>query len=94
MKVIVIGGTGTIGSAVVDLLKPHHEVIVVGHSGGPVKADIEKKKSIRKLLKKYGPVDAIVCTAGRVEFDKLDRLTDEEWKKLRLTVTRRWKVVK
>ncbi|MEC0305103.1 short chain dehydrogenase, partial [Terribacillus saccharophilus] len=39
MKIIVIGATGTIGNAVVNKLKEHHEVIKVGSKSGDYQLD-------------------------------------------------------
>jgi len=34
MRIIVVGATGTIGSAVCDALASHHEVVTVGYKDG------------------------------------------------------------
>jgi uncharacterized protein YbjT (DUF2867 family) len=47
MKVIVVGGTGTIGKAVVQELSPRHEVITAGKSRGDVQVDITSTESIK-----------------------------------------------
>lgn len=78
MKVIVIGGTGLIGSAVVNELKPRHEVIAVGHSDGEYRVDILQMESIKALYKKIGKVDAVVMTTGKVSFVTLSKITTED----------------
>ena len=35
MRIIVVGATGTIGSAVVAALSARHEVVAVGNKNGP-----------------------------------------------------------
>ncbi|KTD56529.1 short chain dehydrogenase [Legionella shakespearei] len=78
MKVMVIGGTGLIGSAVVNELKPRHEVITVGHSDGEYTVDILQMDSIKALYKKVGKIDALVMATGKVSFVTLAKITCEE----------------
>lgn len=66
MKILVIGGKGTIGSAVVKELKKRHEVLIGGRSSGDVLVDISKPESIKKMYESTGTVDAVICTAGIV----------------------------
>ena len=40
MRVIVVGGTGTIGSAVVAALSTRHDVVTVGHKNGGLRVDL------------------------------------------------------
>ncbi len=78
MKIIVVGGTGLIGSAVVKELSVRHEIISVGHASGDAQVDITDKQSIENLYKKIGQFDALVSTTGKVIFAELDQLTDEK----------------
>lgn len=79
MKVLVVGGTGTIGSAVVDALSDDHEVIVAGHTGGEVQVDLSVPSSIDELFERVAPVDAVISCAGEASFGALSDLTDEEF---------------
>jgi len=54
MKIVVIGATGTIGSAVVKLLKQRHQVIAVSRSSGDNRADITNKTSLETALGAIG----------------------------------------
>jgi NAD(P)-dependent dehydrogenase (short-subunit alcohol dehydrogenase family) len=71
MKIVVVGATGTVGKAVVAALQGRHDVIKVGSKSGDLQADIKDSKSIRALFEKTGKVDAVACTAGKVDFAKL-----------------------
>ncbi|MYM97092.1 short chain dehydrogenase [Duganella vulcania] len=79
MKVMVIGGTGTIGSAVVEQLRQRHEVIVVGARGGQHQVDIEDIAQVRALFGKVGRVDAVVVAAGALHVGPLAELTPEHF---------------
>ncbi len=80
MRIIVIGGTGTIGQAVVAALSPRHEVVAVGHSRGELRVDITSRASIEELLEVVGPFDALVAAAGRVRFKPLAELSDDDFR--------------
>jgi NAD(P)-dependent dehydrogenase (short-subunit alcohol dehydrogenase family) len=79
MKIIIIGATGTIGRAVVDLLAPDHDIVKVGFSGGDFQVNLAAKDSIRKLFKDVGKFDAIISAAGLAKFGSLDSLEDEDY---------------
>jgi NAD(P)-dependent dehydrogenase (short-subunit alcohol dehydrogenase family) len=81
MKIVVIGATGTIGKAVVKLLKQRHQVISVSRSNGDYRADITKKASIEAALGAIGKVDAIVSAAGSAVFKPLAELNDADFDK-------------
>lgn len=66
MRVLVIGGTGDIGNAIVQELKQRDvEVLTVGHSSGDIQVDIVSSDSIKKMYETAGPIDAVVCTTGK-----------------------------
>ncbi len=79
MRILVIGATGTIGSAVAHALAPRHEVVPVGHSSGELRVDITSRASIEALLDAAGPFDALVSAAGAARFRPLADLTDEDF---------------
>jgi NAD(P)-dependent dehydrogenase (short-subunit alcohol dehydrogenase family) len=78
MRILVVGGTGTIGEAVVSALEERgHAVVRAGRSGGDHRVDLSDPSSIEALYAAVGPVDAVVCTAGVARFGALDELDDE-----------------
>lgn len=79
MKVVVIGATGTIGGAVADALAGAHEVVRVARSEGDFTADIEDGASLAALFAAVGPVDAVVCCAGRASFKPLEQLAEPDF---------------
>lgn len=80
MKIIVIGATGTIGSAVSDALARSHEVVRAARRG-PVRADLEDAASIEALFSTVPDVDAVVCCAGSAAFAPLDKLGDADFER-------------
>ncbi|MGZ5876643.1 MAG: short chain dehydrogenase [Bradyrhizobium sp.] len=81
MKIVVIGATGTIGGAIVKLLRQGHQVIAVSRSSGDHRADITNKASIEATLGAIGKVDAIVSAAGSAVFKPLTALSDSDFEK-------------
>src|ERR1700704_4545652 len=79
MRIVVIGGTGTIGRAAAAVFAVAHEVIRVGHSSGEYQVDITSKESVRRLYLRVGAFDALVCAAGQARFDALESLSDEDF---------------
>jgi NAD(P)-dependent dehydrogenase (short-subunit alcohol dehydrogenase family) len=79
MKIVVIGATGTIGRAVVDLLAPYHDIVKVGFKSGDLQVDIASIDSIHKLFQNVGRFDAVVSAAGLAAFGSLDELGGEDY---------------
>lgn len=79
MKIIIVGGTGTIGQGVVNELSRRHEVLTVGHQRGDLQVDITNTNSITDMYKKIGSFDAVVSTTGKVHFDSLEKFTAENY---------------
>ncbi|ARV12514.1 short chain dehydrogenase [Gilvibacter sp. SZ-19] len=79
MKVVVIGGNGTIGNHVVAALKQEHEVVVVGRNSGDIQVDMANEADLIRLFKTTGTVDAVVVTAGDAKWDKFDNLSEDDF---------------
>ncbi|SDK37493.1 short chain dehydrogenase [Sediminibacillus albus] len=77
MKVLLIGGTGTIGKSVADKLKTNHEVIIASKSTGDYKVDITSSDSIEQMYKDLSNMDAVISTTGASHFGHLSELTPE-----------------
>lgn len=67
MKIIVIGATGTIGSAIVKALEGRHEIIPASRKSG-YRADIDDAASLAALFATVGSFDAVVCAAGSASY--------------------------
>ncbi len=79
MKVLVVGGTGTIGEGIVNELKRDHEVLVASVNRSKLKVDITSEASIQALYKSVGKVDAVVCATGKVQFMELEKFTAQDY---------------
>jgi len=80
MRILLVGATGTIGSALASALeKRGHAVVRVGRKSGDQHADIADPASIHALYDSVEGVDAVVCAAGRAAFGPLSELGDEDF---------------
>lgn len=79
MKVVVVGGTGTVGQAVVNELSPRHEIITVGKSRGDFQVDITSTESIKTLFETLGSFDALISTTGEVHFGALEEMEEKHY---------------
>lgn len=77
MKVLVIGATGTIGSAVVSALEASHQVVEASRTG-PMKADLEDPPSLDALFGEVPDLDAVVCCAASGPLVDLESAADDE----------------
>ncbi len=78
MKILVIGGNGTIGNKVASHLNQKHDIIVAGRNSGDFQVDITEVQSIRELLESIPSLDSIICLAGEAKWDDFKDLTEED----------------
>jgi nucleoside-diphosphate-sugar epimerase len=80
VKIIVVGGTGTIGSVVSSALESRHEVIRASPRSNAV-VDINDQASISSLFERFEGVNAVIVCAQHATgaFGPLAELTDEQF---------------
>lgn len=79
MKILIIGGHGTIGKTVASYFKDNNDLIIAGRTKGDVLVDIADSKSITSMFEKTGKVDAIICIAGEAKWDNFKDLTEDDY---------------
>jgi NAD(P)-dependent dehydrogenase (short-subunit alcohol dehydrogenase family) len=79
MRVVLIGASGTIGSAVGKLLAERYEIVTVGRKSGDIHADITVPASLREMYERVGPCDAVVVAAGEARFGEMKDLDEEDY---------------
>jgi NAD(P)-dependent dehydrogenase (short-subunit alcohol dehydrogenase family) len=79
MKILIIGGNGTIGKKVSSHLSKKHDVIVAGRSNGDFLVDLTDIDSIRTLLAAIPSLDSIICIAGEAKWDDFKDLSEEDF---------------
>jgi len=79
MKILIIGGNGTIGNRVSEYFKEDNDVLIAGRTNADVIVDIAESSSIKNMFNKIGVVDAIVCVAGEAKWAPFNDLTEEDY---------------
>ena len=78
-KILLVGASGTLGSAVARHLGQTHEVITASRSDASHPVDLGSDDSVTALLQSVGRIDAIVATTGRVHFGPLATMTSAQF---------------
>ncbi|WP_417238052.1 short chain dehydrogenase [Bizionia sp.] len=79
MKILIIGGNGTIGKTVVSHFEEKNEILIAGRTNGNVTVDIADSSSIKSMFEKIGKVDAIICIAGEAKWDDFNKLSEDDY---------------
>ncbi len=79
MKILIVGGTGTIGSRIASHYTVNHEVIIAGSNSGDINVDIENSSSIEYMFQKVSNVDAVIATTGKSKWAPFDEISEEEF---------------
>ncbi|MEM0932215.1 MAG: short chain dehydrogenase [Bacteroidota bacterium] len=79
MKIVVIGGQGTIGKKVVEALSEKAEIIIASRSQGDVLVNLESSASIKNMFQNTGELDAIICIAGEAKWAPFKEMTEEDF---------------
>ena len=76
MRILHLGSTGVLGSAVHAVLSARHETIGASRNGPVFCARLGDEASLAAMLTAAAPLDALICTAGEASFGPLAALTE------------------
>jgi NAD(P)-dependent dehydrogenase (short-subunit alcohol dehydrogenase family) len=74
LRILLVGASGALGRAVAAELSPRHDIVSAGSKTGDIRIDIADPASIVASLKAAGPLDAVACAAGAVNFHPLSEI--------------------
>jgi 3-oxoacyl-[acyl-carrier protein] reductase len=81
--ILVSGGAGDIGGAVVERCRAEGAVAVAADLAGPVVLDVRSSESwteaVETVAREHGGIDGLVNAAGILRDALFDNVTDEEW---------------
>jgi NAD(P)-dependent dehydrogenase (short-subunit alcohol dehydrogenase family) len=78
MRIIVVGGGGTIGRRLVPALRSNgHDVVVAGRTSGDVHVDLTSHTTIEAMYREVGAVDGVVSIAAHGALDEFKTLTSD-----------------
>ncbi|MEC7962116.1 MAG: short chain dehydrogenase [Pseudomonadota bacterium] len=79
MKILLIGATGIIGSAIHQALSGDHQVVTAGRSAEmDHHVDLGDPAAVKALFVETGPLDAIIAAAGAAGMVPLTHMTDAQ----------------
>jgi NAD(P)-dependent dehydrogenase (short-subunit alcohol dehydrogenase family) len=81
MRILVVGGEGTVGQAAISDLKMRHDIITAGRNSGSIKVDVMDEASVLAMFKAAGSIDAVITTTGHTHFGPLTEMTPELFRK-------------
>ena len=79
MKILIIGGNGTIGKKVSSHFSKKHQVVIAGRNSGDVNVDITDSSSIKSMFEAVGNVDAVVSIAGEAKWARFDEMAEQDF---------------
>ena len=81
MRILIVGGSGTVGQAAAKELAKRHEIVRAGRSSGDLTVDVMNDDSVKAMYAKLGQVDAIVTCVGHVHFGPVATMSPEQFRK-------------
>lgn len=78
MRILIVGGNGTVGKAAAQALRKH-DLVVAGRSSGDVKVNCMDEESVRAMFDKVGKVDAVLACTGHSHFGPVDKMTPQQF---------------
>jgi NAD(P)-dependent dehydrogenase (short-subunit alcohol dehydrogenase family) len=79
MRILVVGGEGTVGQAAISDLKKRHEIVTAGRSSGDIKVDVMDEASVVAMFAKLKSVDAVVACTGHSYFGPVATMTPTQF---------------
>ena len=81
MKILIIGGNGTIGKKVSSFLSNENKIVTAGRNSGDLKIDLSDSNSIKNLFENNNDFDAVISIAGEAVWAPFNDLTEEDYYK-------------
>ena len=81
MRILIVGGSGTVGQAAAKELAKRHDIVRAGRSSGDLTVDVMNEDSVKAMYAKLGQVDAIVTCVGHVHFGPVATMSPEQFRK-------------
>jgi NAD(P)-dependent dehydrogenase (short-subunit alcohol dehydrogenase family) len=78
VRILLVGASGAIGTAVGAELGMRHEIIRASRTTGDVRIDITDEANIARAFAQAGKLDAVVSAAGELHFGPLVDMTTEQ----------------
>lgn len=81
MRILVVGGEGTVGQAAISDLRKRHEIVSAGRNSGQHRVDVMDEASVVALFKACGAIEAVIVTTGHGHFGPVAEMTPSQYRK-------------
>jgi NAD(P)-dependent dehydrogenase (short-subunit alcohol dehydrogenase family) len=81
VRILVVGGEGTVGKAAISDLQKRHDIVTAGRTSGDVNVDAMDETSVLAMFKATGKIDAVIVTTGHTHFGPVADMTPELFRK-------------
>ncbi len=81
MRILAVGGGGTVGKAAISDLCKRHEIIIAGRNSGSVNVDVMDEASVAAMFKSVGVIDAVITLTGHGHFGPVAEMTPTLFRK-------------
>ncbi len=75
MRILVVGGAGSVGKAAISGLRAGHDLVIAGRKAGDILVDVMDAASVVAMYGKLGKVDAVVACTGHSHFGPVAEMT-------------------
>ncbi len=79
MRILVVGGEGTVGKAAISGFSKGHEIIRAGRKSGDIHVDVNDETSVNAMFAKLKTVDAVVACTGHSYFGPVATMTPTQF---------------
>jgi NAD(P)-dependent dehydrogenase (short-subunit alcohol dehydrogenase family) len=79
MRILVVGGEGTVGKAAISGFTKGHEIIRAGRKSGDIHVDVNDEASVTAMFTKLKTVDAVVACTGHSYFGPVSTMTPTQF---------------
>jgi NAD(P)-dependent dehydrogenase (short-subunit alcohol dehydrogenase family) len=81
MRILAVGGEGTVGKAALSDLRKRHDIITAGRNSGTLRVDVMDEASVEAMFKAAGKLDAVIITTGHGHFGPVAEMTPTQFRK-------------
>ena len=79
MRILVVGGEGTVGKAAISGFSKGHDIIRAGRNSGDLHVNVNDEASVAAMFAKLKTVDAVVACTGHSYFGPVNTMTPTQF---------------
>jgi NAD(P)-dependent dehydrogenase (short-subunit alcohol dehydrogenase family) len=79
MRILVVGGEGTVGKAAIGGFAKTNDIIIAGRKSGDIQVDVNDEASVTAMFAKLKTIDAVVACTGHSYFGPVATMTPAQF---------------